>query len=249
MREGRIYVPRDTTLRGDIVRAHHDTRIAGHPGQYKTFELITRNYWWPGLQRDVNRYVEGCEACQRTKARRTLVKAPLHPHSVPLGPWEVISVDLIGELPESAGYNAICVVVDRFSKQIHVVPTQTSLTAHGMAKIYRDQVFRLHGIPRKIIHDRGPQFESKFMKDFYRMVGIEGNPSTAYHPQTDGQTERLNQEIEQYLRLFIDHHQSDWAEWLSLAEFAYNNKVQTSLGHSPFFVNQGYHPHGGVAPS
>ena len=86
------------------------------------------------------------------------------------------------------------------------------------------------------------------MKDFYRMVGIEGNPSTAYHPQTDGQTERLNQEIEQYLRLFIDHHQSDWAEWLSLAEFAYNNKVQTSLGHSPFFVNHGYHPHDGVAP-
>ena len=103
-----------------------------------------------------------------------------------------------------------------------------------MAKVYRDHVFRLHGIPRKIIHDRGPQFESRFMKDFYKLVGIEGNPSTPYHPQTDGQTERINQEIEQYLRVFINHHQSNWSEWLSLAEFSYNTKVKTSLGHSPF---------------
>ena len=112
-----------------------------------------RNYWWPGPQRDINRYVEGCEACQRTKTQQMLVKAPLHPHSVPLGPWEVILVNLVGELPESVGYNVICMVVDHFSKHIHVIPTQTSLTVHGMAKIYRGQMFRLHGIPRKIIHD------------------------------------------------------------------------------------------------
>ena len=113
-----------------------------------------------------------------------------------------MSVDLIGELPESNGYNAICVFVDRFSKQIHVIPTHTTLTAEGMAKLYRDNVFRLHGLPRKFIHDRGTQFEAKSMKDLYRLLGIEGNPSTAYHPQTDGQTERINQEIEQYLRIF-----------------------------------------------
>ena len=92
----------------------------------------------------------------------------------------------------------------------------------------------------------GPQFDSRFMRDLYRLLNIEGNPSTAYHPQTDGQTERINQEIEQYLRIFINHHQSDWAEWLPLAEFSYNNKVQTSTGHSPFMALYGYHPHMGT---
>ena len=122
------------------------------------------------------------------------------------------------------------------------------LTSEGLARIYRDQVFRLHGLPRKIISDRGPQFESKFMNDLYRLLGITGNHSTAYHPQTDGQTERINQEIEQYLRAYINYRQSDWAEWLAIAEFAYNDKIQTSTGYSPFFINYGLHPYKGSNP-
>ena len=157
-------------------------------------------------------------------------------------PWQIVTVDLIGELPESNGYNAICVIVDRFSKQMHAIPTTTKLSAEGMAKIYRDHVFRLHGLPRKIIHDRGTQFDAKMMKELYKLLHIEGNPSTAYHPQTDGQTERVNQEIEQYLRLYVNHRQSDWADWLSLAEFAYNNREHVSTKLSPFFVNTGIHP-------
>ena len=155
-------------------------------------------------------------------------------------------MDLIGELPESQGYNAICVFVDRFSKMIHAVPTTTELTAEGMALLYCDHIFNRHGVPWKFIHDRGTQFESRFMKELYRLLTIEANPSTAYHPQTDGQTERINQEIEQYLRMFINYHQSDWVSWLSLAEFSYNDKEQTSTGHSPFFVNYGRHPYKGV---
>ena len=157
-------------------------------------------------------------------------------------------MDLIGELPESQGYNAICVFVDRFSKQIHLVPTTTNLNAEGMAKLYRDHIFRLHGIPRKFIHDRGPQFESKFMKELYRLLGIQGNSSTAYHPQTDGQTERINQEVENYLRMFIAPRQSDWAEWLATAEFAYNNREHSSTKQSPFFLNYGRHPYSGSNP-
>ena len=107
-----INVSCDVGLKEELIHSHHDILTVGHPGWYKTNELVTRNYWWPGLQHDVNRYVTGCEACQRTKACRSLVKAPLQPHSVPGGPWEVISVDLIGELPESSGYNAICVAVE-----------------------------------------------------------------------------------------------------------------------------------------
>ena len=142
---------------------------------------------------DVQKFVRGCDTCQRSKPSRQARRQPLNPHNIPEGPWQTISVDLIGELPESSGYNAICVIVDKFSKQIHAIPTTTKITAQGMARLYRDHVFWLHGLPRKIIHDRGPQFESRFMKDFYKLVGIEGNPSTAYHPQTDGQTERINQ--------------------------------------------------------
>ena len=248
LRQGRIYVPRDQKLREDIMRAHHDSRTDGHPGCYKTTELITRNYWWPGIHFDVRKYVTGCDTCQRTKAHRSKPKAPLNPNEVPSAPWEVVSVDLIGELPESEGHNAICVFVDRFSKQIHAVPTSVEVTALGMARLYRDHVFRHHGIPRKFIHDRGPQFESNFMRELYKLLGIEGNPSTAYHPQTDGQTERINQEIEQYLRIFINYHQNDWADWLALAEFSYNNREQSSTGYSPFYINTGRHPYQGSNP-
>ena len=117
-----------------------------------------------------------------------------------------------------------------------------------MARLYRNHVFRHHGILRKFIHDRGPQFESNFMKELYKLLGIEGNPSTAYHPQTDGQTKRINQEIEQYLRIFINYHQNDWADWLSLAEFSYNNREQSSTGYSPFYINTGRHPYQGSNP-
>ena len=151
-------------------------------------------------------------------------------------------VDLIGELPASSGFNAICVFVDRFSKQIHMIPTTTKLTAEGMARLYCDHVFCLHGLPKKIIHDRGTQFDAQMMKELYHLLHIEGNPSTAYHPQTDGQTERINQELEQYLRLYVNHRQSDWAEWLALAEFAYNNREHSATKMSPFYITSGIHP-------
>ena len=176
-------------------------------------------------------------------------RAPLNPNEPPPYPWHTISSDLIGELPESQGYNAICVFVDRFSKQIHLVPTSTDLTAQGMAKLLRDHVFKLHGMPKKFISDRGPQYESRFSREFYRLLGMEKNSSTAYHPQTDGQTERINQEIEQYLRLFINYRQSDWADWLALAEFTYNNRKHAATGFSPFYVNHGRHPDTGREPN
>ena len=115
-------------------------------------------------------------------------------------------------------------------------------SAQGTAKLLRDSVFHLHGTSNKIIHDCGPQFQSNFTVNFYRSLGIENNPSTAYHPQTDGKTERINQEPEQYLRLYVNHHQNDWVDWLLLAEFTYNNRRHASTRFSPFFVNQGYHP-------
>ena len=246
--KGRVYVPLDSKLREDIIREHHDSCIAGHPGQYKTHELVTRDYWWPGVLRDIRRYVEGCESCQRTKPRRAPLAAPLHPHDVPTKPWEQVSIDLIGPLPESAGYNAVLVIVDRFSKMVKIQPSQLETTSSGVARMLRDHLFRHHGLPQKIISDRGSTFVSAFMRELFAQLGISGNPSTAYHPQTDGQTERINQEIEHYLRVFTNYHQTDWADWLALAEFSYNDRAQSSTGHSPFFINYGQDPWKGTNP-
>ena len=146
-----IFVPDE--VKAEVLQAYHDSPLAGHLGSTKTVGLVQREYWWPTIFGDVRSYVRGCDRCQRTKALRQTRARVLHPNEVPEGPWQIVTVDLIGELPESNGYNAICVLVDRFSKQMHAVPTTTKLTAEGMAKIYRDHVFRLHGLPCKIIHD------------------------------------------------------------------------------------------------
>ncbi|CDO72200.1 hypothetical protein BN946_scf184970.g52 [Trametes cinnabarina] len=246
--KGRLYVPKDRHLRERIIRMNHDSVSAGHPGRYKTQELVTRDYWWPRLQGDIRRYIEGCEVCQRTKARHGKINAPLHPHDVPTENWEVISIDMVGALPESEGYDAILNVVDLRSKQLIAIPCNVELSAEGWAQLFFQHVYRRKGLPRKVISDRGPQFVSRFLKALYELLGIKGNPSTPYHPQTDGQTERVNQEIEQYLRIFINHRQNDWVRWLPIAEFCYNDRVHASTGYSPFYLNSGRHPWKGTTP-
>ena len=124
----------------------------------------------------------------------------------------------------------------------HFVPTTEKTTAEGLARLFRDNVWRLHGLPKSIISDRGPQFVAGLMKKLNGLLGIETKLSTAFHPQTDGQTKRMNQELEQYLQMFIDHHQEEWPEWLGMAEFAYNNKVHTGTKVSPFEANSGQNP-------
>lgn len=245
---GLVYVPKDRNLRERIISAHHDSILAGHPGKYKTAELIERNYWWPRLNGQVARYVAGCETCQGTKPRVGAPSAPLVPNEIPSEPWEIISLDLIGPLPESQGYNAILVLVDRLTKDTVCVPTTTELSSIGVAQIYKNQIFPHKGLFRKVISDRGPQFASQFIRDLYQLLGIERNLSTAYHPQTDGQTERVNQEVEKYLRIFVNRRQNDWADWLPLAQFTINNRVSSSTGYSPFYLNHGRHPNAGFTP-
>jgi len=132
--EHRLYVPRSACLREKIIRLHHDNVTTGHPGRYKTQELITRNYWWPRIQADVKNYVDGCETCQRTKIHHGKQKAPLQPNAIPEGPWETITVDMIGVLPDSQGHDAIIVIVDWFSKEIIAIPSQMELTSEGWAR-------------------------------------------------------------------------------------------------------------------
>jgi transposase InsO family protein len=239
---GLVYVPMDKSLRERIIAAHHDSILGGHAGRAKTIELIQRTYWWPSMTGQVGRYVAGCEACQRTKPRVGAPHATLQPNEIPPHPWHTISVDFIGPLCSAGGFDTIAVIVDRSTKQVIIEPTNKEINPEGTARILRNRVFSQHGIPKKIISDRGKQFVGDFSRDLYRQLGITGNPSTAYHPQTDGQTERANQEIEKYLRLFINYHQDDWHDWLPMAEFALNNRRNDATGYSPFFLNKGYHP-------
>ncbi|SJL01309.1 uncharacterized protein ARMOST_04629 [Armillaria ostoyae] len=227
----RIYIPQDSAVRGKVISHCHDHITAGHPGIKKTKELILRDYWWPKLKKDVETYVQGCKTCVRTKASTQARRAPLHPNEIPSEPWTHISVDMITGLILCKGFDAILVIVDCFSKAIIPIACKTTLSSEGWAKI---------------LHNKRAKFVSKFLQDLYKMLNIKGNASTAFHPQTDGQMECANQEIEKYLRIFINFQQTDWPEWLPLAAFQHNNRIHSAAGKSPFFVNYGRNPR--VAP-
>jgi len=145
--------------------------------------------------------------------------APLHPLPTPKVPWEEISIDIIGSLPKSEDKDAILVVVDRFSKMIRLMATTTSISSSEVARIYWNNIWKIYSIPKKIISDRGPQFTSTFMGELCKALGIKRAMLIAYYPQTDGQTERINQEIEVFLRHYINYKQDDWTKWLATAEF------------------------------
>ena len=239
LKEGKVYMLKDEELRVEIIQLHHDVPAAGHGGRWKTVELVTRNYWWPGVTRDVGKYVEGCDLCQRMKNRTEELAGKLKLSEVPQKTWIYLMVDFITKLPVVAGKDAVLVVCNQLSKMTHFVATMEGTLAEGLARLFRDNVWKLHGLPESVVSDRGPQFVAELTKELNRMLGIKTKLSTAFHPQTDGQTERMNQELEQYLQFFIEHRQKDWPEWLVVAEFAINNKVHTATKFSPFMANYG----------
>jgi len=167
----------------------------------------------------------------------------LHPLELPYAPWQSIAMDFITDLPLSDGCDQLWVVVDRFTKMAHFIPLQqTAKTASDLVKIFAREVWRFHGSPSDIVSDRDSRFTADVWQEHLRLLGIKPRMSTAFHPQTDGQTERLNQTIEAYLRSFVNHDQDNWVDLLPMAEFAYNNSVTTPTGVSPFFANFGFNP-------
>jgi transposase InsO family protein len=246
---GKIYVPDVPDLRRRIVNLCHDSRIAGHAGRWKTLELVSWNYWWPQMSRYIGKYVSTCDMCMRTKSRRQLPIGELHPLPIPDTPWDTVSVDFIVELPQSNGHDAIMVVVDSVTKRAHFIPTVTTVTAGGTANLYVQHSWKHHDLPRRVVSDRGPQFVAEFTRELYRLLGIKLAATTAYHPQGDGQTKRVNQELEQYLRLFVNQRQDDWDGLLPLAEFQYNNHVHSSTQHTPFLLDTGRSPRMGFEPN
>jgi hypothetical protein len=199
---GKIYVPNDRDLRRHIIEQHHDTCIAGHAGRFKTLELVSRNYWWPQMSRYIGVYVKTCDLCNRTKVQHRQPFGELHPSETPDAPWEVISIDFIVELPESHGYDAIMCVVNSLTKHAHFIPMHTTINTEGTALLFLKEVWKHHGTPQAVVLDRGPQFIAAFTCELYKLLGIKLATSMAYHPQTDGQTKRVNQELEGYLHIF-----------------------------------------------
>src|SRR5260370_3802759 len=231
---GRVYVLENPQLCHGLVHPHHGAAITGHPRRWKTLELVSQNYWWPGLSRYVAKFVMGCDACNQTKTLPTQKVGKLIPNKVPDRHWQVISIDMIRELPDLKGYNAILVVVDHLSKWIHTIPTVTSLDSAGVAQLFLKHVWCHHRLPEEVISDCRPTFISNFSCKLAAVLGVKLTPPTTYHPQTNSQMECINQEIEAYLQVFMSHQQDDWSDWLPLVEFAYNNKVHSPTCHTPF---------------
>jgi len=187
----------------------------------------------------VGKYCKACNLCLWTKAQCCKPIGELHALLIPENHWDTVSIDFITKLPGSHGYDAIMVVVDLTGKHGHFIPTHTTATALGSVQLYLQHVWKLHGLPLSVLSNHGTQFVSQFMRELYHLLGIKVAASTTYHLQTNGQTECVNQELEQYLHVFMNERQDDWAKWLPMAEFAYNNHIPSSMQHTPFFVDTG----------
>jgi len=208
-----------------VVLLCHDTKVAGYPGYWKTLELVSRNYWWPQMSRYIRQYVSTCDLCLRTKLIRQAPVGELHPLWILDLRWDTLSVDFIVELPLSSEHNAVMTVVDSVSKRAHFILTHITVTVEGAARLFLHQVWKLHSLPKCIISDHRSQFIACFTRELYHLLGIKLASSTAWHPQTDGQTEHVNQELDQYLWLFVNEWQDNWYDLLPMAEFQHNNHV------------------------
>lgn len=239
----RIYVPDADSLRLEILQSNHDSGIGGHGGQNQTTRSIACNYWWPGLRKTVAAFVKSCDTCHRIKSSRTRPAGLLNPLPVPDRPFGSVGMDFITGLPpDKDGNDAICVFVDRLTKTGRFEACKGPPPAEETANLFFRSVTKLHGLPDQLISDRGPQFISKFWKRYFELMRVKPSLSSGYHCETNGQTERLNGVLEQYLRAFCSYRQDDWSDLLPLAEFSYNSSVHSALNVSPFFALYGYNP-------
>ena len=238
-----LYIPSSDEIKSQLMSEAHDSAVGGHLGVVKTMDALSRSFYWPKMVKDVKEYINSCPTCLGNKARNHIPAGLLQPIPHPPRRWQQVSMDLITQLPPTrSGYDAIFVVVDKSSKMIHCIPTTTTCTAPDLAHLFFREIVRHHGIPTSIISDRDPRFTSSFWSELWKQLGTKLAMSTAYHPQTDGQTERANRTIEDILRAYVNTQQNDWDQHLTAVEIAYNNSKQISTGFSPYYLNYGQHP-------
>ncbi|QRW23181.1 Retrotransposable element Tf2 protein [Rhizoctonia solani] len=219
--QGQIVVPDVGTLRTDLLRIFHNSPLAGHPGRQQTLELVSRNYYWPGIRADTYWHVDSCETCQQIRKPK-YASIPPQPLELPTRPWQ-----------HDGNHNSILVIVDSFTKYGVFVKCSKKLKAPELAELFLEHIWKRHGMPEKTISDRGRVFNNKFLRALYKRLGIDPHFSSAYHPQSNGQTERVNPSIKHFLRAYSGVNQRDWTKWLPMAEFAYNNAVHSSTVKPP----------------
>lgn len=236
--DGLFYVPDNLELQRRLIHEVHDTPTGGHMGLKKTLRRLMTTCWWPGMKNMIADYVMGCITCAATKSSTQKPAGTLHPLPIPEKPWQVISIDFVGPLPMTNDFfDFVLVVVDKFSKMAHFIPTTSNVTAKKTAHLLIDNVIRLHGLPEAIISDRGTQFTAELFQQVWKALGTDLRMSTSYHPQTDGQTERLIKELEHQLRTHANRTNGQWKEWLSVIEMHYNSDVHESTGKTPYELN------------
>lgn len=246
--KGCIWVGRNVGLQTKIIDALHSSAIGGHSGIQATYCRIKKLFTWVGLKQAVEDFVKQCDICQKAKHEHCKTPGLLQPLPVPQGAWEDISMDFIEGLPKSNGYDVILVVVDRFTKYAHFLPLKHPYTAMSVAQSLLQHVIKLHGVPKTIVSDRDPVFTSNFWTELFHVFNTKLQMSTAYHPQSDGQTERINQCLEMYLRCATHDRPKKWYNWLHLAEFWYNTSFHVSLKCTPFKALYGHDPNYGICP-
>ena len=228
------------SVRGIIIDASHET--IGHMGYCKMLEYTRRWFWWPTMSEDIDSFCKSCGRCQVTKVSREKPAGWLHTMPIPDRPWQSVGMDFTGPFVEVEGYNYIFLVICRLTGMVHLIPTKTTISAKDVAKIYIKEIVRLHGVPESVVSDRDTKFNSEFWRELSRSLGQKLLMSTAYHPQTDGASERGIQTMSQILRAVVDDYQTNWVEQLPMVEFAMNSAVNSSTGHAPFEANYGWLP-------
>jgi hypothetical protein len=240
--QDRVYLPKWRNVRKEVLHECHDSPWAGHPGQKRTLALLERGFYWQNMRKDVDEYVRSCLICQQDKA---VTKSPgglLQPLPVPVRPWASVSMDFITGLPDVDGYTSIMVVVDRFSKYATFIACKAPCKAEDAADYFFKSVVKYWGVPLSIISDRDARFTSNFWKELFKLIGTKLLMSTSHHPETDGQTERINGVLEDYLRHFVWSDQSNWPRLLDSAQFSYNMQKSASSQFSPFELATGQQP-------
>jgi transposase InsO family protein len=248
--KGRIWLGFNPKLQSQVTLALHASAAGGHSGFPVTYRRVKQLFIWPLMKQFVKRTVQECLICQRAKPERVRYPGLLQPLPVPNHAWEIVSMDFISGFPKSGRFDGVLVVVDKFSRFAHFIPIAHPYTAATVARLFLDNIYKLHSMPVSIISDRDRIFTSAFWTELCRLTDTQLRMSSSYHPQTDGQTERVHQSLEAYLRCFAQACPSRWAQWLSLAEYWYNTSWHTSLNKSPFEVLYNYHPrHFGLVPA
>jgi len=238
--KNRWYIPKDESLQRTIMEAEHDSKIAGHFGTYQTIGRVRANFYWPKMNENITEYVRSCDVCQRNKVIWHKKFGLLEPLEVPMRQLTAISMDFIMGLPKSDGYTKIWVIVDRFSKRAHFIPLRTEEHIKELASTFVKGIWRLQGLPESIVSDGDTRFMFKFWTSLMQLLQVKPNLSTAFHPESDGQTERVNQTQEQYLRIYCSYQQDDWVSLLPFAEHGYNTSMSESTKASPFEINYGF---------